>query len=61
MWCSPLQRGRMPPKTAPAMSMLLSRPPWWVCGGEIDARHHPISASSINRKQCAENSRLVVE
>ena len=31
--------------------MLLSRPPWWVCGGGIDARHLPISASSINRKQ----------
>ena len=33
------------------MSMLLSRPPWWVCGGDPDARHLPVSASSINRKQ----------
>ena len=25
--------------------------PWWVCGGDKDARHLPISASSIDRKQ----------
>ena len=45
-----LQRGH-PQQTATAMPMLLSRPPWWVCGGDTDARHLPISASSINRKQ----------
>ena len=44
-----LQRGH-PQQTATAMSMLLSRPPWWVCGGDKDARHLPIFASSINRK-----------
>ena len=35
------------------MSMLLSRlrPPWWVRGGDTDARHLPIAAGSINRKQ----------
>jgi len=38
-----LQRGH-PQQTATAMSMLLSRPPWWVCGGDPDARHLPISA-----------------
>ena len=32
-------------------AMLPSRPPWWVCGGDTDARHLPISASSLNRKQ----------
>ena len=32
-------------------AMLPSRPPWWVCGGDTDARHLPISASSFNRKQ----------
>ena len=31
--------------------MLHSRPPWWVCGGDTDPRHLPISASFINRKQ----------
>ena len=47
-----LQRGH-PPKTATAMPMLPSRKPWWVCGGggDTDARHLPISASSINRNQ----------
>ena len=45
-----LQRGH-PQQTATAMPTLLSRLPWWVCGGDTDARHLPISASSINRKQ----------
>ena len=53
-WCHPPSArysGDIPQQqTAPAMSMLLSRPPWWVCGGDTDARHLPISASSINRK-----------
>ena len=45
-----LQRGH-PQQTSTAMPMLPSRPPWWVCGGDADAQHLPISASSINRKQ----------
>ena len=56
-WQSPLpasralpQRGH-PQQTAIAMPMLPSRPTWWVCGGDTDARHLPIPASSINRKQ----------
>ena len=42
------------------MPMLPSRPPLWVCGGDTDARHLPISASSIienSRKQPASSSR----
>ena len=43
-----LLRGH-PQQTATAMLMLLSRPPWWVCGGDTDARHLPISTSSSIR------------
>ena len=49
-----------PQQTATAMPMLPSRPPLWVCGGDTDARHLPISASSIienSRKQPASSSR----
>ena len=51
------QRGRPHQQTATAMPMLPSRPPWWVCGGDTDARHLPISASSINRKQSKKTAR----
>ena len=54
-WSHPSARysysGDIPNKLQLAMPMLLSRPPWWVCGGDPDARHLTISASSINRKQ----------
>ena len=51
-----LSNTAFPQQTATTMPMLPSRSPWWVCGGDTDARHLPISASSINRKQ-SKNSR----
>ena len=59
-----LQRGHLQ-QTATAMPMLLSRPPWWVCGGDIGARtgarHLPIfRKSNISKTAGAENRRFVV-
>ena len=48
--CRILQCGR-PKRSGLLFLKLLSRPPWWVCGGDPDARHLPFPASAINRKQ----------